>query len=245
MSGIIFEFFISHILWCLLEMLILTAMTRAFIKFFGKPFEKKHEVAFWVILLVGGTLALLVFEFDILDHAPESKHIGFQASVLGAGPSAEGRAILVTNLSEFPKSGAGGASNSTPPDANGFSFQMVLRVVNAGESSVAWNWKAYIILPNSKEKIEALIPFYVSCDGTMTTPFGPIQITTENNLVQSLVTTELPRGRAAIGWVGLHVNGIKSVPWGTRFVITFEDAFKHETRVEHVWDPPLKTDANK
>jgi hypothetical protein len=73
------------------------------------------------------------------------------------------------------------------------------------------------------------------------TPFGYFHVTMENNLVQSLVTTEIPRGEAVIGWMPIHVNGVPTLPWGTRFIVTFENAFKQETKIEHLWDPPLKT----
>jgi hypothetical protein len=120
---------------------------------------------------------------------------------------------------------------------------MVLRVVNAGEPSVAWNWRAWYVLPNKKERIPAKIPNVANISGDIPvyTPFGPLRMAVENNLVQSLVTTELPRGQAVIGWVPIHIAGIAAVPWGTRFIVSFEDAFKHETTVEQTWDPPIQS----
>jgi hypothetical protein len=200
------------------------------------PKGVKREFMKWSVFIVGVVLALtLVGQFN------RNSDLGFQASVLSAGPISVVNATPTNTptLSSFSI----GAANTTALDSDGFNFQFALRIVNAGDRpSVIWNWRAYAIFPNSKEMIPVLIPTLTSVSAeAIPTVFGALRTTMDNNLVQSLVTTELASGQAVIGWMLIHVNGIKTPPWGTKFVVTFEDAFKHETRIEHTWDPPIKT----
>jgi hypothetical protein len=163
----------------------------------------------------------------------------FYASVLFATPVVN-QAQIITNSAEIPNNTVGAAVDVTMLDTNGANFELILRVVNIGKSaSVLWDWKVLAILPNG-QRIPAQIPYVISVQGTpLATPFGPFRCTVENNLVQALVTRELPVGSAAVGWITFHVNGITKVPLGTRFVITFEDVFGRETVIQHLWDNPI------
>jgi hypothetical protein len=69
------------------------------------------------------------------------------------------------------------------------------------------------------------------------TVVGPYKPTLEKNLLQSLSFSPLPTGGANNGWCVIHINGLDSIPAGARFVITFEDVFGKQTRLEHVWIP--------
>jgi hypothetical protein len=224
---------IGKIIWAVIAMILRWLWNKSK----SIEIQTKRTICLGVTFIVAVVMLL-----TLIGQMVGRQNLGFQAMLLGAGQTymVQSNDIL-TNASQLP-SNTIGAATPTAPDADGFNLEMILRIVNAGETSVAWNWRAFYVLPGSKEQVPTLIPSYfaISSPGPVMTPFGALHVTSENNLVQSLVTTSLPRGQAVVGWVIIHVNGIKTLPWGTRFILTFEDAFRQETRVDYVWQPPVK-----
>ena len=124
-------------------------------------------------------------------------------------------------------------------DQNGANFGLILRIENSGQPSVAWNWKVSIYLP-SGQQMEAAIPSVaVESAGPIATIIGPYYLKMEDNLIQSLATSPLPTGAGKIGWMIIHMNGINEIPIGSRFILTFDDVFGRQTKIEHEWGPPF------
>jgi len=139
----------------------------------------------------------------------------------------------------------GGVAPANVTYQDGYDMLVSMRVVNGGPDSVAWEWKAFIIVPDSQEKMEVLIPSAtVSALGTnltvplVPTAFGPIKLDPEHNIIQELATDRLANGAAKLGWLIVHVNGTKKALWGTHFIIQFENAFGVKTVMDNPWTPP-------
>jgi hypothetical protein len=76
-------------------------------------------------------------------------------------------------------SGVGGQS----PKINepGVNLVLVLKIDNSGQPSVAWNWKAHLVLPGGSE-LEALLPSVsMGSNQILNTVVGPVPLSQEGN----------------------------------------------------------------
>jgi len=171
---------------------------------------------------------------DIRNATP--RHGGFRAGLISAfkinnpmQPS--------TNQITVTMSGIGPQNANI--DQNGANFGFILRIENSGQPSVAWNWKVSIYLPSGQQMDAAIPSLAVDSSGPIATIIGPYYLKMEDNLIQSLATSPLPTGAGKIGWMIIHMNGINEIPIGSRFILTFDDVFGRQTKIEHVWAPPF------
>ena len=167
---------------------------------------------------------------------------GLHAGVIWVGRIDDSQFKYITNAIPSTNDVFTMSSISTSPGnaqiGKGVNYVVILRVDNSGEQSVAWGWKASLVLPGGS-KLSGFIPSVGGVDGTVPTVIGPIRMRLENNLLQSLSESPLARGTAKVGWLPIHFNGLNELPNGSVIQITFIDVFGHEVKVEHVWGPPF------
>ncbi|HUA68867.1 MAG TPA: hypothetical protein VMA13_10005, partial [Candidatus Saccharimonadales bacterium] len=145
--------------------------------------------------------------------------------------------IMFTNLpggiAGATLSGSGG--NNLANAFGGINMLFVMRVSNSGAPTTAWNWRAYVVLPGGGV-MDAQIPSVMGLPQTpLVTAFGPYTPKLEDHLIGALSSSPLPSGGGKEGWIVVHVDNLSRVQNGTHFVITFEDVYGRETKVDHLW----------
>jgi hypothetical protein len=185
--------------------------------------------------------AMRHFNSQIEDIRNSSSQKGdFEAGVLAALQVGTSEPII--NNVEGTMSGEGGAAGTE----SGINMLFIIRVVNKGAPTTAWNWKASVTLPGGG-KMDAQIPsiaHFGSGSGDTSSPmpplptaYGPYKLKMEDNLLGALASSPLASGAGKQGWVVVHVNGLTEPPTGATFTISFEDVFGRQTKVEDLWQP--------
>jgi len=227
---------IEHVVWGA----ILTAIMRAWKWFNGASFDKKKELVFWGLGLL--TFTVLLSMVQVVAKEVQKQQGGLHAGVIWVGRLADSQIMEITNSIPSTNVTVTMSGISTGPGnaqiGKGVNYLVILRVDNSGEQSVAWGWKASLVMPGGS-KLSGFIPSVGGVDGTVATVIGPVRMRLENNLLQSLSESPLARGTARVGWLPIHFNNLNELPQGTVIQITFTDVFGHEVRIEHVWGPPF------
>jgi hypothetical protein len=166
-------------------------------------------------------------------------HGGLSAKVIGAG----GMQLkyftnsLTTNIASSVGSFPTTALNRVVVE--GADYMMVLRVANSGPPTTAWEWQVKVVMPDNREQPALFPPLSLDLASMADLPtiVGPYHCTMENNLLQSLSFHKLDMGDAVNVWTIIHINGLKTLPENSRFVISFEDSYQRTNTFEHVWKP--------
>jgi hypothetical protein len=58
----------------------------------------------------------------------------------------------------------------------------------------------------------------------------------EDQLIQALAVNPMPHGGGKIGWLVFNVAGFNEMPEGAVVILTFEDVFGNETKLQHKWE---------
>ncbi len=211
-----------------------------------KPERRKYFYGAVSVLAFVSLLMLQHFNKlleDIRHGTTQMQKGGLQASVIWASV-ASNKLQPATNLLQVGTISSVGSGHI----ANGLDMLFIVRVANSGQQSTAWGWKAYGILPGGK-RIEGSIPSIAAIFDTsdpktnqtsvVPTVIGPYSFTMDKNLPQSLSASPLTTGSGTIGWLIMHLNGLNTPETGMHFVITFDDVYGHQTKIEHVWEPPF------
>lgn len=177
---------------------------------------------------------------DMRTAAISRENRGLIAGVLVATPAVSTNGVLTTNSTITLQSISSSPENRTVEPGSGLIF--VLRVVNSGAPTTAWDFRAYIILPGPDEqKMDASIPSILipTADTLPSIPTvaGLFQPDAKNFLLNGLAFTPLATGAAQNYWLVVHVNGLHDIPTGTKYVITFHDVYGRTVKVEHTWVP--------
>lgn len=224
----VFLVIIYGLLWILNRHTIMTPPKRRI--FFIGGFAISFLVV-WICLSV-----IARFDQQIEDIRNGSMQKGdLRAGILAALPL--GKSEPSTNIIEGTMSSAGGNAAAAQ---SGINMLFIIRVVNLGAPTTAWNWKASIILKGGGT-MDAQIPS-IAHFGDASTPlpplptaYGPYTLKMDDNLLGALSSSPLVSGAAKQGWIVVHVNNLTEPPEGATFIITFEDVFGRQTKIEDVW----------
>lgn len=177
---------------------------------------------------------------DIHATAIERENRGLRAEILLAGPVVGTNAPPSTNTTVTLQGISSSPQNRTME--TGIDMAFVLRIANSGAPTTAWAFKAYIILPDGKEMDAGIPSIVIPLDkdkeiATLSTVVGPYRLTGSRFILDALAFTPLETGAANNYWLMVHVNGLHEVPSGTKFIITFDDVYGRETKVQDLWIP--------
>jgi threonine dehydrogenase-like Zn-dependent dehydrogenase len=207
-------------------------------RFKAQPNSVRREIALSVTAVIAIVLTLtLVNQISTLNERTAKE--GFKASIICCGPMGT---MVITNMNTVNATNIivttiSSDNAATTKAGSGISMLFIVRVVNPGAPSVAWNWKASVVLLGGS-KLDATIPGVVMAQNQSTpTIVGPFTATAENNLLQALASRRLETGASIMGWFVVHVNGIDSAPEGAHFIVTFDDAFGNQTTIDDCWIP--------
>jgi hypothetical protein len=199
----------------------------------SKPLQR--EIGMWIT----GTVMIVLLLTLVNQIASRKKPTeGFKSSLILGSPiiiTDKGTNSAPTNVVSI----IGGVAPENWKQEKGIDMLFILRVVNPGPPSVAWNWSASVLLPGGttyRGTIPALGSFGIA--ENIPTIIGPFSATTQNNLIKTMTDRPLESGGNVIGWIIVHVNGLNSPPIGARFDISFEDVFGNKTTVSDVWNVP-------
>jgi hypothetical protein len=158
---------------------------------------------------------------------------GLKADVLAASGITP---TIQTNSTSLATVGGAPYSPLNRTIESGINMAFVLRVSNSGRPTTAWGWRASIVLPDGKE-IPAIIPQCTlpTNSGAFPTVIGPVILTKENNMLEALSFNPLATGAGEVVWLVVHVNGLEKPPEGSHFIITFEDVYGRQTKIDHPW----------
>jgi hypothetical protein len=204
-------------------------------RFKATPNAVKREFGLGVTGVVA-IILLLTLTSQISSRYSPKESDGFKASIILAAPVPPGIVKTVTDATNASAATFSSENAGSTKAAGGINMLFIVRVVNPGAPSVAWNWKASVTMPGGTT-LDATIPSISGMNGTIPTLVGPYNANMENNLLQRLSTRRLETGDGTIGWFLVHVNGLDSPPEGAHFVISFSDVFGHETKVDDHWIP--------
>lgn len=177
-----------------------------------------------------------VIKNDVIQRQKEKSAAGLRANLLNMGQFSSGTNV-VTNKTIMSMSAISGKDAKIDENGSGINVLCVIRIMNSGMPSTAWNWKAHIVLVGGT-KIEASIPSVAVNEGqSIPTIAGPFSPTYQNHLPDALAFVPLQTGGGTNCWLALHINGLDKIPEGAHFIITFNDVNDKEVRIEHVFTP--------
>jgi hypothetical protein len=162
-------------MWCL----------RGLLYAFGKdaavrPEGRKYLYGIASLLVFAGLLFARHITRQLGDIAAGSpRKGGFRANFLTVSLLGNKIEVVTNDLSAATMSGVGGQS----PKINepGVNLVLVLKIDNSGQPSVAWNWKAHLVLPGGSE-LEALLPSVsMGSNQILNTVVGPVPLSQEGN----------------------------------------------------------------
>ena len=122
------------------------------------------------------------------------------------------------------------------------SIVLILRLVNSGDPSIAWNWKLTTILPSGNTFTATASPSAI--EGQLEGRDGKkVDIYQTNYLPSVLFSKPLAHGDGIEGWAQFSFKGlpVTSVQIGTRFKLEIDDAFGHRVETETAWSGPVQS----
>jgi hypothetical protein len=232
----LWSWFCGNFSWWVIASVVSWGITRLFMKFFGKsPGQMKKEIALFLIFFVGGVALLASVTYGLIYQPQASSMVlkgGLKWQIILCGPS--GPVVTSTNVSLATISSENAGLTKI---GSGISILFIVRIVNTGPDTTAWNWKAGVAIPGGST-LEGTIPSVSElADVILPTVIGPYKPTKDNNLLQVLSTHPLKTGDTITGWLVMHVNGLDSTPNDCHFIVSFEDNFGRQIQIDDHWQP--------